>query len=147
MAAKPSSGRIAATGGIFAARRDGTITDDHGDADADERCDDDRAQLEHGLGVGETGPGGIERGDEPACHQETAEDADHRGRHAEDERLDGDHPAHLPAGRADGAQQCELAQPLADRDLEHVVDDERTHERGDEGEDQQARAEDVRRTG
>ena len=41
-ASKPSSGRIAATGGIFAARRAGTITDSQRDADADEERQHDR---------------------------------------------------------------------------------------------------------
>ena len=43
---------------------------------------------------------------------------------------------------ADGAHQRQLTQALADRDAEHVVDDERAHEGGDEGERQQAVAED-----
>ena len=41
------------------------------------------------------------------------------------EGLGVDHPPHLLATGADRAHEGELAQPLADGDLEHVVDEER----------------------
>ena len=40
-----------------------------------------------------------------------------------------DHASHLLRAGADGAHQRQLTQALADRDAEHVVDDERAHER------------------
>ena len=92
----------------------------------------------HGAGRREAGAGGVERGDEQLGDEHAAGEAEDRGGQAEEERFDRDHPAHLPARRTDGAHQRQFAQPLTDRDLEDVVDDERADERGDEREDQQA---------
>ena len=50
-----------------------------------------------------------------------------------------DRVEHLPARRAERAQQRELARALRDRDRERVEDQEAADEHGDAGEDEQAR--------
>ena len=74
IAAKPNSGRIAATGGIFAARRAGTSTDSSVMPIPTIADDDDRARLELERRVGETGTGGVEQRDQCPWRRR-----DHRG--------------------------------------------------------------------
>ena len=137
-AAKPSSGRIAATGGILAARRAGMMTAHIVMPTPTSERHQHRARLQHEREVGEAGAGGVEDADDQLGDEHPAADADDRGDHRHDQRFDDDQPAHLASTAADGAQQRQLAQALADRDGEDVVDEERADEGGDEGEDQQA---------
>ena len=75
------------------------------------------------------------------AHREQHAEAEAEGRaeHAEHERLELHRPHHLPLGRAEGAQQRELAAALGDQDREGVDDQERADDQGDAREDQQER--------
>ena len=82
--------------------------------------------CEHGLGVGESGPGGVEStissratATPPRTPEHRRQDAERRGPRREIIRRTWRPDA--PTARS----KREFAQPLADRDLEHVVDDER----------------------
>ena len=87
---------------------------------------------------GNPAPAALKPATSSLATSDAAGEAEDRGGQAQEERLDGDHPPHLPARRADGAHQRQFPQPLTDRDLEDVVDDEGADEGGDEREDQQA---------
>ncbi len=54
---------------------------------------------------------------------------------ADGERLADHRREHLPAARADRAEQRHLPQPLRDDDRERVVDDERADDQRDDRED------------
>ena len=132
IATKPSSGRIAATGGIFAARRAGTMTDSIVMPDAHEGGHEDGPWQQDGFGVRESGAGCVEEQDETSGNEQAADETEHRAHDPERERLHRDHPADLAARGSDSAKQGQLAEALTDADLEDVVDDERAHERSDE---------------
>ncbi len=102
-ASKPSSGRIAATGGILAARRAGIEHGEHRDPDADEEGHHDGQRREHDREVGEPGAGGVEDGEDQLGHADAGEDADDGGDDGHHQRLDDDQPADLAPGAADGA--------------------------------------------
>ena len=75
--------------------------------------------------------------------EETGDDSDRRGHHARDQRFGEDQPKHLPARRAERAQQGELARPLRDEDAEGVDDDVRADKERDQREHQQDRSQDA----
>ena len=62
-----------------------------------------------------------------------------------DDGLEEDPAEHLSSGRADGAQQRDLAPPLRDQHVEGVPDDEGADQQGDPCEHQQHRGEDAHR--
>ena len=64
-ASKPSSGRIAATGGILAARRAGTITDSIVMPTPTRNGHDDRARQQHGAVSGKPAPAALKTAIEP----------------------------------------------------------------------------------
>ncbi len=142
IAANPSSGRIAATGGIFAARREGTMTDSIVTPMPTIAATTTVRGRSTGVEDGKPAPIALKPKTISWATPSPAIIPRHGAGDADAERLDRDHAADLLARRADRSQERELAQPLADRDLEHVVDDERRDERRDEGEDQQPGPED-----
>ena len=142
-AAKPISGRIAATGGIFAARRAGTSTDSSVTPTPTMTDTMIVRSWSWSAVSGKPAPAALNRAMMPLATPSPAdEDAEHGGGDRDDERLGHDQASNLLRARSDRAHQRQLTQALADRDAEHVVDDERAHERGDEGEREQAVAED-----
>ena len=143
IAAKPSSGRIAATGGIFAARRDGTMTESMVipmPTNAAMTIVRGRSTV---WASGNPAPAASNSAISPRATSSPPTTPSTVAIDTESERLECDHPAHLAARGADGAEQREFAKTLADGDLEHVVDDECAHEGRDEREHQESGPEDA----
>ncbi len=114
----------------------------HGDADTDEGGHEDGPWQHDDLGVRESGAGRVEQEDETSSDDEAADETGHRTDDPERECLQRDQAPHLASRGADRAEQGELSEALPDADLEDVVDDERAHERSDEGEHEQSGSED-----
>ncbi len=78
-----------------------------------------------------------EQGADAHRQQHTEAEAERRAHQADDERLEQHRPGDLSLGRAERAQQRQLAAALGDQDREGVDDQERPDDQGDPGEDQQ----------
>ena len=126
------------------ARSAGSDARDHGHADADEQRDDDGARRAGRVARRQvearpprttaTMPGATSR--PPARPSSAATVPTSSASSTTDVE-------HLPARRAERAQQRELLQPLGDRDRERVGDDERADEDRDAAEDEQRGAQEA----
>ena len=103
-------------------------------------ADDDGARLERQAGRAAGRSRRVEQRRSALRDQEAADEPDQRRREPDHERLAEHARQHLAAGRAERAQQRELARALGDRDRERVEDDERADEQRDAAEREQRRA-------
>ena len=114
---KPSSGRIAATGGMLAARRAGMMTDSMVMPTPTTKAN----RIVRGSSTvslsGKPSPAALNRPMISLGDADAAADAEHGGDDRHHQRFEVDQPPHLAAGGADGPHQRQLPQPLADRDL------------------------------
>jgi hypothetical protein len=131
--------RIAASGGTRVARSAG----EHGDDDADDQRDDDRARLQHGAAVGQVGAEQLEQLVQSGREPDPREQAEHGADDAEQQPFADDRLHDLPPGGAHRTQQPELSRALRDGDRERVEDDERADHQRDVGEHEQERAQEA----
>ncbi len=114
-AANPSSGRIAATGGIFAARRAGTMTDSMVMPIPTSAA----IRMVRGSmtisASGNPAPAASKRAMRPRATSRPPMRPNTVADHAEHERLERDQPSDLATGGSDCTQQCELSESLTDR--------------------------------
>jgi hypothetical protein len=129
---------IAATGGIFAARRAGG---QHGDHDTDDDPDQDGRRRHDQRPVRDLPASEIDRGTRYGGHGGAEPEPGGRGNRAGQDRLDQHGPGDLPAGGADGPQPCEFPGALGGRHGEGVGNQEDTDEERDAGESEQDRTE------
>ena len=116
---------------------------EEGDADAHHRREGDGAGAQLDRARRQAEPDRAEQPSQADGEQHTQAQPDDGREDTDGERLGEDGPGDLTAGGADGPQQGQLPHPLADDDLEHVVDQERGHEQGDEREGEQHVVEDA----
>ena len=95
--------RTAAIGGTLVARIAGRRLAAERDEDAHEEGDHDRARLEEQAAVGKSEADQVEEPEETFGQPEAEEQADDRGEHADDDRLEDDRFQDLPAGRSNRA--------------------------------------------
>ena len=131
--------RTAAIGGMAMARRAGMIVASIVMPDAEHQRHDDRARGEHQARLRHRQVHGVEDRAQALGQRHAAEQAEHRGQHAQGEALEQDGAHDLLARRAQRAQGGELPHPLRERDRERVVD----HEGADGERDRREREQEV----
>ena len=143
-AAGAASGRSAASGATLVARRAGTTA-----ATIVASVPSSERQEAPTTGRGAAATGGMPQSNSRASASASADSATPKttpiaGRdQADDDRLREYRGEHLPAGRADAAQQRHLAGALGDHDREGVADHQAGDEQRDHGEHAEHPAEDV----
>lgn len=103
---------------------------DHGDADTDRKRHAGRLAAQHQRAF-EVDAEGIQQAAQTQGDPAAEQDPERGRRDAGEQRLDEHGCEHLPAGRAERAQQRRLAQALCDGDREGVVDAEGRDQQGD----------------
>ena len=116
---------------------------DHRHDDAGGVRRDGGARREDQRLLGEVEADGRDQRPQPHREHDAEPEPEGRADRADRERLELDRPDHLPLGRAEGAEQGELAAALGDQDREGVDDDVAAHHQRDGREDQQERGEEV----
>ena len=136
-----SASRIASTGSTCVARRAGHQARDERGDHADHQADDHRARRDHRAGRGQVDAERRQQRAQPRReHARPARIPSTEATKPISERLDDHGVEHLPARRAERAQQRELARALRDGDGERVEDQEAADEHGDAGEHEQRRS-------
>ena len=103
----------------------------------DEEPDSHRVERHRHPGERDRRVGAADDGGHPGGQADPGEHADRRGGEAGHQRLAEHAAPDLPGGRADAAQQGQLAGPLRQQDGEGVGDDQARDQHGDGGEHQQ----------
>ena len=138
-----ATSRNAAIGGMRAAFHAGRIAERIVTTPPTDEADDDRARLDDDPAARDVDADQREQALEQSRHEDAAEDAEAGREEPDHKRLAQHGQQHLPAARADRAQQRELTRPLGDDDRERVVDDEDRDDERDEREDREAELEET----
>ena len=116
---------------------------DHGDEQADGEPAQQPGHRQCGGGHRGGGCEGVDQGEQAVAESDADQRPGQRREHADGGRLAAYRAQHLPPGRADAAQQCEVAQALREQDGERVRDDQGRDEQRDAGEQQTHQRHDV----